>query len=263
MRQFGLKIHSGTFLKNPDFIRCVCALAEQKQIDFIEIYAFPDTFNETGSGLRRIFNGLPVFIHAPHSDEGFDPSNTALKKQNAALFKEACRFADIFDASEIVVHPGIGHSLPALEEAMRQIKALNQNDGRIVIENMPPFADCDGKFLMNGCYPLDLVYLTAETRAGFLLDMANAACVAAYIKLAPVPFITQLMKVKPVRLHLSDGRLGLTQDLHLHLGQGDYPLKEMLAVTDELPITLETGRGLPTDIAPFQADLTFLKHILE
>lgn len=257
MKKAGIKFYSDNFVTNLDQIREIRNLYDQESISFVEIYAVPNTFNDVGQGLKALFDGVPVFIHAPHFGHGFDPSDNNLVSQNKRLYDEARRYADLFESTQIVAHPGIGHSLPALEEAGRQLKGLNKNDGRMVIENMPPFSDSKEKNRMNGCFALDLVSLITEANASFLLDVGHACCMATYMKMDSLVFVKQLLEVKPIRIHISDGKITSTKDDHLHLGKGSYPLREIIKLIKELPITLETG-NCKTKVKFYISDLKFL-----
>lgn len=260
MKKTGIKFYSDNFVTNLTQIREIRDLFDKESISFVEIYAVPNTFKDVGQGLKTLFDRVPVFIHAPSFCHGFNPSDKDLASQNNRLYDEARRYADLFESTQIVTCAGVGHSLPALEEAGQQLKILNKDDNRMVIENMPPFSDDQKQNRMNGCFALDLVSLMSDANASFLLDVGHACCMASYMKMDAVVFVKQLLEVKPIRVRISDGDVASTKNDRLHLGAGNYPLSDIIKLIKELPITLETGNS-ETKVKSYVSDLNFLKTL--
>ena len=64
--------------------------------------------------------------------------------------------------------------------------------------------------------------------------------------------------------HLCDNTWDNTSDEHRHYGEGNYDLNKILnqIISDNKPITMETGKGLPKDISPWLEDATYLRKLM-
>ena len=93
MPRYGIKVWSKDVLKNPDFFNEAAEAVKNGTFGYIELFAIPDSFNETQSLIAPAIKGLPVVIHAPHSCFGLDTGNPELETSNQKKFEDSRRFA--------------------------------------------------------------------------------------------------------------------------------------------------------------------------
>lgn len=89
MPRYGIKVWSKDVLKNPDFFNEAAEAVKNGTFGYIELFAIPDSFNETQSLIAPAIKGLPVVIHAPHSCFGLDTGNPELETSNQKKFEDS------------------------------------------------------------------------------------------------------------------------------------------------------------------------------
>jgi sugar phosphate isomerase/epimerase len=253
MYNLGLKLGSLDTQYTPEILQYY----EQGLFQYIELFAVSETFNNTISYWKQ-FN-IPFGIHAPHSAAGLNLANSASRKNNRTKIEESLKFADTLNAKYIIFHSGT-NGTP--EETIKQLQPLA--DERFLIENKP-IRGLDGSTCV-GCVYEDLKQIIdgIKNGCGFCLDFGHAICAANTLKKDPFDFIKKLYALNPRVYHLTDGVLSSDLDGHLHYGEGDFPLKELLAmVPDGGMITNESKRSHFDCIEEFRTDSVFLRNLVK
>ena len=253
MYSLGLKLGSIDTQYAPEILQYY----EQGLFQYIALFAVSETFNKTISYWKQ-FN-IPFGIHAPHSAAGLNLANSASRNSNKIKIEEVIKFADALNAEYIVFHSGT-NGVP--EETIEQLKSFA--DDHFLIENKP-IRGLDGSTCV-GCTFEDLKLIINEigNGCGFCLDFGHAICAANTLKKDPFDFIKKLYALNPRVYHLTDGLLSSDLDSHLHYGEGDFPLKELLAmVPDGGMITNEAKRARSGCIDEFRADSLFFRNLVK
>lgn len=250
MAKLALKLWS----TNKQYVQEAVELFEQAYYDFIELYAVPGSFEEVGNMWKQL--KIPYVIHAPH--QGIDVINFAEKElfeQNKKTFYEVQRFADLLEASYIVVHPGVAGTE---EEIIHQLSFIQ--DSRILIENMP-YASVAPPGLVCQGYGYDfLKKLTKLYGFGFCLDIAHAFCSANSFERDPYLFVKELQNLKPSLYHFSDLDANSILDKHMHFGHGGIDFGKIFEIVlTDLPISLETEKSYKDSLRDFKDDVNFLR----
>lgn len=131
-RRFGLKLWSKDFIKNKAFVQSAEAALKDGKFDYLELFALPDTFEETQAAVKAAFGGVLAVIHAPHAVQKLDISNPEEFESNRQRLMSSQQFADMLGAEMIILHPGLWRGEKYLEESMRQFKAFG--DARLTVE---------------------------------------------------------------------------------------------------------------------------------
>lgn len=258
MRKFGFKFFSTNFQTAPKIIKECAEFAASKEDIFMEFTAVAITTDEEFKKIKETIGNIEVRIHASY--DGFDASNRELLRRNQKILASAQKAADIFDAKTIVVHAGCGHSKKHLEEAARQFKLFN--DERIVVENLP-YYDNNGDELLGNTAD-EIAYIKNESKCGFCFDFSHAICSTIALELDVEKYLQSLFLLKPDVYHMCDGNVTNVKDLHLHFGEGNYPLKHYLNdyTGENAYITMETGNGFEQSNDLRIKDYNYLKSML-
>lgn len=206
--------------------------------------------------------GLPVVVHNKHFGRGINFADKKKEKINLESLNLSFSLADYFEAGKIIVHPG--NKVDESCSLQNVIDFLNGiNDSRILVENtiywdeslvyggesQAPYAGIGFDFKT-------MQEILSKTGKGFCLDFAHAAASADQLRREPLEFIKRLLKLRPQLFHVSDSIFG-EYDLHLHLGQGNFPLNEFKKMLPkEAMVTIET---MP-DSVKSREDILFLKR---
>lgn len=259
MRKFGLKLWSMDFIKNDEFVRSAEKALKDGQFGYLELFALPDTFDLVKK-YAEVFKGIKTVIHAPHLRQNLNPSEKSAFADNQHKLSDSQRFADLLDASVIILHPGIRGVNGGMEENLRQFRAFNEP--RIAVENLPFTCSSTHKNL-EGVSPKEIKRFIDETHCQFCLDFSHAICGANYYKRDVYECLADFTKLKPCMYHLCDGNLSSTVDEHLHYGDGNYDLRRLVLefTVDNAMITMETGHGIPSSVQPWLDDLTYIQQI--
>lgn len=253
MYSLGLKLGSIDTQNAPEILRYY----EQGVFQYIELFAISKTINSTISYWKQF--SIPFGIHAPHSAAGLNLANSENRKDNKAKIEEVIKFADSLNAKYIIFHSGTNG---APEETIEQLKSFA--DDRFLIENKP-IRGLDGSTCV-GCTYKDLKQIIDGIGhgCGFCLDFGHAICAANTLKKKPLDFIKKLYTLSPRIYHLTDGAFSSELDCHLHYGEGNFPLKELLAmVPNGGMVTNEAKRSQTDSIDYFRRDSIFLKNLVK
>lgn len=258
MRQFGLKMWSRDFTSNPDFVKSAEKSLKDGNFGYLELFALPDTYDDVKK-LAQVFVGYKTIIHAPHSRQNINLSDPDVFQMNCHIFEDSRRFADLFDASYIILHPGL-YGYGGIEENIRQFKALN--DSRIVVENLPFLCSSTHRNL-EGVKTEDVKKLMTEVGCGLCLDFSHAICGANDLGRDVYLVLNEFKALHPVMYHLCDGDISSKLDNHLHYGEGNYDLKRLVLeyTDDNALITMETGHGVPSSVQPWLDDLAYIHKL--
>ena len=257
MRKFGFKIFSSNLQTAPCYVRECAEFASKRDDMFVEMMVITDRPQSELYELKEILQNVEVRIHTVSPAFGFDAGNKELEKQNRQKFEYTQFAADLFKSKSIVVHSGNGHGKKYLDETIRQIKLFN--DKRIVVENLPYIDEGDD---LSGNTAEEIKYITEEAGCGFCFDFSHAICAANQLNIDVDTQLKSLFDLKPTVYHMCDGDINGEQDLHLHFGEGNYPLKHFLNdfTADDAYITMETGEfSLHNDLSI--KDYEYLKSL--
>lgn len=259
MRKFGFKFFSTNLYSTPELLRECAEFASAKKDVFIELMVVPDSNVSDLEKIKQQTGNIEVRIHAPHDAMGFDAGNKEFEQQNRKILAISQKAADIFKAKTIVVHAGCGHEQQHIDETVRQFKLFN--DSRIVVENLPHLDE--GTIPMHGNTAAEIAYIMNESGCGFCFDFSHAICAALTLHKNIETQLSEFFALHPTVYHMCDGNIAKAQDLHLHFGQGNFPLKHFLNdfTDDNAYITMETGKGIEQHSNTKIEDYNYLKSL--
>ncbi len=244
--QLGLKLWS----PNTHLVKRVQELYEAGAISYLELYAAPHTYIETIKKWKQV--EIPYVIHAPNESQ-FNLSDRTMRISNKDIYAEVRQFADELGAKFIIIHPGFGD----FEECQEQLLALS--DTRICIENMP-YQSLYDQSILNGSTFAELEKLLTSSKYHFCLDVGHAIVAAHNLGIDFLPLLHQLLSLRPTIFHLNDGLTDSSHDNHLHFGEGNFPIKEILTIIPQgSMVSLENEKNLNGDLADFIADVAYIK----
>ncbi|MFN3659757.1 MAG: TIM barrel protein, partial [Brevinematales bacterium] len=233
-------------------------------MQYIEIYVVPGTAKATASFWENIHKelGIPMIVHAPHYSHGLCLSCREKEKENRVLVEESLWFAKRVDAKMVIVHPGVNGDI---EETARQIRLFW--DERLVLENKPRYGHGENLFC-NGSLPEEVAFVMEETGVRFCLDIGHAITSANGFGVSPWEILSAFLVLKPSLLHLTDGHWRGILDEHLHFGEGDFPVEEIICLIKKagllhLAITNEAYKKSQTTLEDFRMDMMFLCKVFE
>ncbi len=238
MRKIGIKI----FPNGKGFLD-----AMQNYVDFVEIMAVEGA---EYSFLKKWKKG--VIIHHEHDGFGVNHANPEKIKKNKAATKWAIHLANKFNAEKIIVHAGhMENKECSLKEVTKQLTPLW--DKRIIFENLIHIAG--GHYMF--CYKKEqLEYLTSMFKTGICLDISHGVISGVERHNDPEYFLKELQALPILHGHVCDGHLETPIDQHIHIGDGNFPLKEYLKyIPKKRDMTLET----PKNIEKAKKDIAFLR----
>jgi len=168
---------------------------------------------------------------------------------------ESIEFTERLKAKYIIFHPGVNGDI---KETINQLKQIN--DKRVIIENKPHFGLNNENCI--GHSPNDIKMIIEETGFGFCLDIGHAICSANSKNINPLDYIESFIDLKPVMYHLTDGDYYSQYDSHLHFGEGNYPIKEIVKmIKPEKMVTNEAKKKSLDNLDDFIIDMEYLKKI--
>ena len=259
MRKYGFKIFSTILNTAPTLLKECVDFANAEQDVFLELMVLDDSSEQDLLEIKRQTKDIEVRIHAPHNIMGFDVGNKNLINKNSETFALSQKAADIFNSKTIIVHAGCGRGDEYIKETVRQIKQFN--DKRIVVENLPLVAS--NMEPLHGNTAQEIKFIMDETGCGFCFDFSHAIGAAIELNLDIEKHLKSLFDLHPNVYHMCDGHIADKEDMHLHFGTGDYPLKHFLNdFTDkDAYITMETGKGIRQHADSWIKDYEYIKSI--
>ncbi|MDR2692964.1 MAG: sugar phosphate isomerase/epimerase [Chitinispirillales bacterium] len=247
--RFGLKLGS----INTNYTEDILVFYNGGYFQYIELFILPNSFDDTIEYWKRF--SVPIVIHAPHSFAGMNLSMPEERGNNKIKLSETLRFADALKAEYIIFHSGVNGKI---EEAVNQLRPFA--DDRCLIENKPMKGINGEKCL--GFAPEEIRYIMDELQAGFCLDFGHAVCAANSVKKKPLEYIGEFSALNPRMYHLTDGDFASERDLHLHYGDGTFPLKELLkTINSGAMVTNEAKHDSDTDLNDYKRDFFYVKDI--
>ena len=260
MRKFGFKIFSTNLYTAPMLIKECAEFASLTSDIFIELMVVPDSTIADLKKIKKQIGNIEVRIHAPHDNMGFDAGDKMKEKQNLKILSLSQMAADIFSSKTIVVHAGCGHGQRYIDETARQFRLFR--DSRIVVEYLP-YLD-DGIRVLSGNTADEISYIMRESGCGFCFDFSHAICAALSLNKNVEKQLQDFYAIKPKVYHLCDGYINKNEDLHLHYGDGNYPIQHYLNdyTDNDAYITMETGRGIIQHNDLWIKDYKYLKAIM-
>jgi endonuclease IV len=249
--QIGLKLGS----RNLTYTEDMCSLYAQGLFQYIELFAIPESYDSV-IGYWKQFD-MPFIIHAPHSMAGMNLSLKERRENNKQKLQETFKFADSLKAKYIIFHSGLNGSI---EETVEQLRPFANSN--CLVENKPV------KGLKNeGCIGAtfkELSYIIKELRIGFCMDFGHAICAANSLRKDPLQYINELLSLKPVVFHLTDGDYSSEYDSHLHYGEGNYPIRNLLMlIPKRAKMTNEAKHNSNNNLEDFKNDVIYARRILE
>lgn len=224
MANVGLKV----FPDSEQFFKKV-----KEHIDFIEIMAVKK------AQYRWLEDwGKPVVIHHEHSRFGINHANPEKRRSNLQSTQWAQFLATKFRSQKIIVHPGyVENGKCQLAEVVHQLAPLK--DKRIIVENLIYVAT---KYYMFAYNWHQLQYLCKKLNTGVCLDVSHGVISATELTLDPKKYLKELGTLPTKHIHVCDGEVNSPDDMHLHIGDGNFPLKQYLKqFPKKIDVTLETG----------------------
>ena len=260
MNKLGLKVWS----INENYAKIVEDVYNQEQFDFIELYALPDTYNETINYWTPLKKNITFKIHAPHFMHGVNFSNKDNYNNNFKLIKDSFKFADSLDTDTIIFHPGIAGDYKESAIQMSQI-----NDSRAFVENKPYKLETTKTSLLKetdksvGAKFSELAYILENTSLKFCLDIGHSVATSNALNLDVYEELNRFNSLNPQHYHLSDGDIKSDIDLHYNIGEGNYDYNKLFEIiNDNIPITIESNKNSNENLDDFIDDLRKLKPFL-
>ncbi len=244
--QLGLKLGS----VNQQYSNEIDRLYRASSFAYMELFALPESYTSTIDYWRQF--DFPFVIHAPHTAAGMNLADPQARAANRIKIEETLRFADALDARYIIFHSGMDGSIV---ETVQQLKAYT--DDRFLLENKP-YRGVVGGVCVGSGYS-DLQIALQELGCGFCFDFGHGVCAANSLGEDPVAFIRQMLTLEPALYHLTDGDYSSEIDMHLHYGEGSFPLKEFLHfVADGAMVTNESIKNSRESLGDFEEDVRYL-----
>lgn len=217
-------------------------------IDFVEIMAV-----EGAEYTWLQEKTKPIIIHHEHDGFGVNYANPDKKKKNTAATQWAIHLANKYSAKKIIVHGGhIENKECSIKEAIKQIQQMWDN--RMIFENL--IAITNGQYMF--CYnKKDLLLLTKTFKTGICLDLSHAIISGMEMHKDPEYFLKELKSLPILHGHVCDGHIEKPIDEHIHVGDGNFPIKQYLKyIPKNKDITLETQKN----IEKAKKDIIFLRR---
>jgi endonuclease IV len=229
-------------------------LYDKKDIDYVELYIVPGSFSKQ----LGLLKGIPLILHAPNFNHGF--SVTADNEEFASGIDTAKQVSEFFGEKRIIFHPGYIQN--ENDSIGRLIKVLAKLPFDIILENVPR-KGYKGKVMLLIHKPEEYMRVINETGCKFCLDLGHAIAAANTEHLVGIEYIREFMALRPYMFHISDGNYNEETDSHLGLGQGSYPLQDMINLLPEgAIISLETPKSDFQTLRQDVYNLSILRDLL-
>jgi sugar phosphate isomerase/epimerase len=134
---------------------------------------------------------------------------------------------------------------------------------KLVVENKPSLALDDR--ICRGATVEEMRTILDSTGLKFCFDIGHAIKSALYQKVDISIFMSQLIELSPLVVHVSDGRLDNYYDEHKHLGEGEFDLATILSMLDRSTtqyFTIESNKLSKENLDDFEQDVHYAKERL-
>ena len=255
-----IKVGLKAWSLNRQYIKPARILFARGIFDFIELYVHSSSTAADCEAWRGVCPDTR--LHAPHSLDGFNPARPEMFRKNCELLKVVEGFRKALLPKSVVFHPGVDGKI---EEVFRQFAAFRSLCPEMfeaaLVENKPTLGLKDEQCV--GSSPAEIRLLIKNTGMGFCLDFGHAFCYAVEAGRDIKAVVKEFLEFDPVLFHVSDGIMASSRDSHLHLGAGDFDLKEVLGyVPDEGCVVIECPHDLKDRLDDFERDVEFLRKLV-
>lgn len=255
--KFGLKLWS----TNDNLIEEAKELIEKDIFHYVEILVVPDTefspFQKTN---------IPYIIHITNERWGVDIGDKSKEDFNLKTINQCIQWANELSAEYLILHLGY-KDFRVAKSFLDKIE-----DKRILIENVPKVGLDEEEFALFDKANVEMIGFSPEQikeligdKFGFCLDFGHSTKAAISLKKDYKDYIKEFLKLNPMILHISDGRLNNEKDEHLNIGEGDYDfdfLADCIKKSQAEYISLETPRNNLNSLSEDLKNLEKLKSVL-
>ncbi len=253
MTEWGVKLWS---INTDHYLPAAVELYHQKQIDYIELYTVPGSLSSLSAWKKC---GMPFVIHCAHSMHQFNLSLPEQYAHNKTLLNEAYIYQQELDASAIIIHPGVlGSYKETIKQVLSLTKELNIPSHHLLLENKPYITLTDDRTAASS--PKEIEEILAATGTGFVLDITHAIKYAIAVDKDIWAVLSDLQKLDPDILHISDAHLNTPHDEHLHIGKGEFDFKKIFSYCSAQKISIETVKDSRYNLDDFLSDVLPLKE---
>jgi len=246
--KLGLKLWS----INSNLIVNAKKLIEQNIFQYIELTYIPQT------SIAPFQIDVPYIIHITTEKHGLNIGDKRLVDKNFQIIEKCLNVADQLNANYLILHPGFGD----IENTMMFLQEIE--DKRILVENMPKIGMNNETLI--GYSPEHIKRLIGR-KFGFCFDLNHAIKASVSLHIPYKKYIKKFLEIQPKMFHISDGKITIEKDEHLHIGDGEYDFSYLLKLvikSNSNMVTLETPRyndSLYDDISNVNKLLNILKYL--
>jgi len=223
--KLGIKLWSS----NKNLLNEAVSLVERGIFDYVELKVVPGTECKYFDKAR-----IPYIIHA---SSGINIADKNMEENNVEMIDLCLKWKKQLNAMYLVLHPDYG----SLNVA---VKTLNRFCGEdILVENMPKIGINNEKMIG---FNVEQMKKLLRNEFGFCLDINHAIKAAISCKKEYKVFIEDMLELKPILCHFSDGSLKGEKDEHLDIGKGEYDIKLLCGYIKRSSIeylTMETPKS--------------------
>jgi len=252
--KIGLKL----FSSNIESIESAKRYYQEGLLDYIELMPLPNMSEVDFIHWRD--SEIPINIHSPHSQYGFNLSLSAERDSNRVTFDEIRFIADTFNSEYIIVHPGV---TGRIEETIFQINDFN--DKRITVENMP-FVALSGKKCICST-PEEIQYVINQTNASFCFDNTHSAKSSFSNGFSMEDYIKKFLHQSPTVVHICGIKRNGYYDEHLNFFNSEISAEEVLSpIVNKLKqvfLTLEIPEKDYKSLMDFKRDASTVRDALK
>jgi len=244
----GVKI----FTSNKESFGRLKEFYEKDIIDYVELYIVPGIVDKKS---LYILKGIPIIFHAPNINHGFNlrDKNTTFKKSIQTL-EEISKY---LGEKSIIFHPGLEAGENDIENITNTLIELGMKFD-IILENMPKKPVHGDREIIGSSYD-EFVEIIRKTEVRFCIDIGHTIYSANHYGVDALEYLQKFIDQGPFMFHIGDGDFSGSSDVHKHLGEGDFPLFDIIAKLPKFSmVTLETPK---TDFKLLSEDLENLQRL--
>jgi hypothetical protein len=226
--------------------------------DLAKLSSFVDLFSFVELHILKDFDyaklqefSVPFNLHVPHDKSGFDPG--VKNNLNEAIIQNSLEVADLINAQNIIVHPGINSNLDAKQNMYDFFDTYF--DTRMLIENCP---NNEFDFLCSD--PTEMKEFIKHYNTSFLLDTGHAIIKANKEGILPIKMIRDFQLLNPKGYHVYgcyEGGAPFAHHKHFHDVKDDY--KYLSILNPDAFFTLETEWVSKSTRVDYEKNISFLQ----